>query len=112
MKPHKNSLLPSAQSHQPHADLESVTSPTIMKRKTSKSPWSKRSLRDLRRQQTATEAIDGFDRDVCIFGYTKGQFSVIDLIREVLKYTGPATLDISTWTAAHTDVTTVCDFIG
>lgn len=112
MKPHQNSLLFEDEDPPPHADLETVQSPTIFKRKTADSPYSKRSLRDLRRQQTASEALDGFDRGIQIFGYTKGQFSVIDVIREVLKYTGPATLDISTWTAANTDVTTVCDFIG
>lgn len=111
MKLHQNTLLQTGEDTQPHADLEAVKSPTIMLRKTADSPWSKRSLRDLRRQQTASEALAGFDRDIHIFGYTKGQFSVIDVIREALKYTGPATLDISTWTAANTDVTTVCEFI-
>jgi hypothetical protein len=110
MKTHQNRLL--FETAEPHANLDRITSPTIMRRDTTDSPWSKRSLRDLRRKETAAEALAGFDTETQIFGYTKGQFSVIDVIREALKYTGPATLDVSTWTAANTDVTTVCNFVG
>ena len=40
-----------------------------------------RDIRDLRRKQTATEAVAGLDLDGReIFGLTKGQFSLIDLI--------------------------------
>lgn len=39
-----------------------------------------------------------------IFGFTKGQFSLMDLVVSLLKQTGPASVDISTWTAANADM--------
>lgn len=38
---------------------------------------------------------------------TKGQFSLLDLIRAVLAHTGPASLTLSTWTAGIRDVSNV-----
>jgi hypothetical protein len=108
MKPHQNPLL--LPPTDPAADLTELQSPTVLARR--ESPWSKRSLRDLRRRQTAAEALAGFDRETQIVGFTKGQFSIVDLIRATLAFTGPATLDISTWTAANTDVSTVCEFVA
>lgn len=93
----------------PAADTDGLQSPVAMHRRKRRS--AKREIRDLRRKQTAAEAIAGFDRDVEIYGFTKGQFSVIDLIEATLAYTGPAQMTISTWTAANTDVTTVLDFV-
>lgn len=107
---HSNPLLKEAVS--PTADLESLQAPTVFLRRRSESPLTKRSIRDLRRQKTAAEALEGFDRDTQIVGFTKGQFSVVDLIRAALAATGPAELDISTWTAANVDVTTVCEFVS
>ena len=72
-----------------------------------------RDIRDLRRKQTATEAVAGLDLDGReIFGLTKGQFSLIDLIEAVLDRTGPAALSISTWTAANTDVSTALALVA
>ena len=71
----------------------------------------RRSIRDLRRKQTAAEAIDGLDKTTEIFGLTKGQFSLIDLLEAALEITGPAEMSVSTWTAANTDVTRVLEFI-
>jgi hypothetical protein len=72
-----------------------------------------RDIRDLRRKQTATEAAAGLELDGReIFGLTKGQFSLIDLIEAVLERTGPAALSISTWTAAGTDVSTALALVA
>jgi hypothetical protein len=72
-----------------------------------------RDIRDLRRKETAAEAVAGLDLDGReIFGLTKGQFSLIDMIEAVLQRTGPARLSISTWTAAGTDVSTTLDLIA
>lgn len=71
-----------------------------------------REIRDLRRKQTAETALDGLSHDNEIFGFTKGQFSVIDIITAVLAKTGPATLDISTWTAANAEISAVLDFVN
>jgi len=93
----------------PTADLEGIAAPTVFRRKRS---IAKRSIRDLRRQESAAAAIEGFDHELQIIGFTKGAFSVIDLIRATLAITGQAELDISTWTAANTDVTSVCEFVA
>lgn len=72
-----------------------------------------RDIRDLRRKQTAAEAVAGLELDGReIFGLTKGQFSLIDLIEAVLDRTGPAALSISTWTAANTDVSTALSLVS
>jgi len=39
-----------------------------------------------------------------IYGLARGQYSLIDLVEHILGYTGPASLVISTWTAAGADV--------
>lgn len=72
-----------------------------------------RDIRDLRRKETAEQAVAGLDLDGReIFGLTKGQFSLIDIIEAVLARTGPASLDISTWTAANTDISTALAMIA
>lgn len=72
-----------------------------------------RDVRDLRRKQTAREAIAGLARDGGeIFGLTKGQFSLVDLLEATLEKTGPAHLEVSTWTAANTDVSKALDLIA
>jgi hypothetical protein len=87
--------------------LEDITSPTIRVAQNT----HKRDIRDLRRKATAKEAIEGFNKEIEIYGFTKGQFSIIDIMEAVLAITGPAALTVSTWTAATTDVTTVIDFV-
>ena len=71
----------------------------------------KRELRHLRNKETAAKSIDGLTKDVEIFGFTKGQFSLIDLIAAVLDITGPAELTVSTWTAANYDISKVLEFL-
>jgi len=91
----------------PTADLTELNAPNIHRPKRN---THKRELRDARRITSAAEAIAGFGKDLEIYGFTKGQFSIIDLLRAVLEYTGPAEVVISTWTAANTDISTVLDF--
>lgn len=64
----------------------------------------KRELRDLRRRQTAAEAIVGLDRGLEVYGFSKGQFSMLDLIVALLEFTGPAAVTLSTWTAARAEI--------
>ena len=65
----------------------------------------KRKTADIIRQDNANTAIAKLERDgMELFGLTKGQFSLSDLLQAVLDKTGPAALAISTWTAAHADV--------
>jgi hypothetical protein len=51
------------------------------------------------------EAVGTIDSGCEIYGLTKGQWSLIDLIEYCLEATGPAELVISTWTAANADIT-------
>ena len=88
-------------------DLENISAATIY----SKS-LNKKEIRDLRRKQTAKEAIEGFRKGLEIFGFTKGQFSLCDLLTAVLDITGKSELVISTWTAAHTDISSMIDLIN
>ncbi len=67
----------------------------------------KADVRVLRQALTATsaaEAIGPIEPGSEIYGLTKGQFSLIDLIEHVLSYTGPCRAVISTWTAAGADI--------
>lgn len=54
---------------------------------------------------SAAETIGELTPGCEIFGLSKGQFSLVDIIEHVLKYTGPASVLLSTWTAANADLT-------
>jgi len=66
---------------------------------------TKKEIRRLMREETAQEAIGQLYSGCAIFGITKGQFSLIELIAVILSQTGPADVFISTWTAAGADLT-------
>lgn len=63
-----------------------------------------REMRDLRRRETAAEAIRGLNQANEIYGFTKGQFSLLDLLVACLELTGPAHMSLSTWTAARAEI--------
>lgn len=52
----------------------------------------------------ARDTIAGFGHDLDIVGLTHGQFSLLDLIEATLDLTGPADIDIATWSAGLYDV--------
>lgn len=82
-------------------DLTRLAAASTLRRKRSD---RKREVRDLRKTETALEAIAGFDHEIEIYGFTKGQFSLLNLIQAVFLYTGPAHLSLSTWTAASHEI--------
>jgi hypothetical protein len=82
-------------------DLVKLSSPAVLRRSRGN---HKRELRDQRRTATAVEAIAGLTPDVEIYGFTKGQFSLLHLIQAVFMTTGPAHLTLSTWTAAAHEI--------
>lgn len=55
----------------------------------------------------ASAAIDGFGRGMECFGFTKGQFSFVDLIEAASAYSGPVHATIATWTAAVADMSRI-----
>jgi hypothetical protein len=54
--------------------------------------------------KTVEEAVGPIEKGIEIFGLSKGQFSLIDIISHCLKATGPADVTLSTWTAANADM--------
>jgi hypothetical protein len=77
-----------------------------------KRPIPTREIKDLRRHQSAAEAVADLERDgMELFGLTRGQFSLTDMIEAILAKTGPAKLSISTWTAANGDVSRMVELV-
>lgn len=91
---------------------EPVVDPAIIGQSVVKRPIPKREIMDLRRIECATAAVATLERDGCeLFGLTKGQFSLTDMIEAILEKTGPADLSISTWTAANSDVSRMLELL-
>ena len=82
-------------------DLVKLGAPSTLRRKRGD---RKREVRDVRRTETAVAAIAGLDHETEIYGFTKGQFSLLNLIQAVFLVTGPAHLSLSTWTAASHEI--------
>ena len=53
---------------------------------------------------SAAQAIGELSPGCEIFGFTKGQFSFIDLLEHVLNQTGPVRASVSTWTASNASI--------
>jgi hypothetical protein len=91
---------------------EPVVNPSIISQAVVKRPIPKREIMDLRRIECAAAAVATLERDGCeLFGLTKGQFSLTDMIEAILEKTGPADLSISTWTAANSDVSRMLELL-
>ena len=69
-----------------------------------KSASKKREIRSLTNGENAHVAIGELYKGCEIFGFSKGQFSLINLVIAVLEQTGPATVSIATWTAAKKEI--------
>lgn len=94
------------------ATSEPVVDPAVIRQSVAKRPIPKREIMDLRKAQCAAEAVADLDRDgMELFGLTKGQFSLTDMIVAILEKTGPADLSISTWTAANGDVSRMLELL-
>ena len=53
---------------------------------------------------SAAEAVGPLHHGIEVYGLSKGQFSLIELLEYVIGVTGPADVVISTWTAAGADL--------
>lgn len=94
------------------ATSEPVVDPAVIRQSVAKRPIPKREIMDLRKAQCAAEAVADLERDgMELFGLTKGQFSLTDMIVAILEKTGPADLSISTWTAANGDVSRMLELL-
>ena len=95
------------------AKSEPVVNPSVISQAVVKRPIPKREIMDLRRIECAAAAVATLERDGCeLFGLTKGQFSLTDMIEAILEKTGPADLSISTWTAAKSDVSRMLELLS
>ena len=65
----------------------------------------------LRKQENAVDSLGELAPGIERYIVTKGQFSLIDLIRAVLDQTGPADVIVSTWTAAGADISEAFDLL-
>jgi hypothetical protein len=61
---------------------------------------------------SAAEYIGALSPGCEIFGLTKGQFSLFDVVEVLLNTTGPADVVISTWTAAGADTARAKEFLN
>lgn len=64
----------------------------------------KRVIRRALAIKSAADAVGEIGPGCEIFGLSKGDYSLIDLIEHALGATGPADVVISTWTAAGSDI--------
>jgi hypothetical protein len=65
---------------------------------------NKRIVRQEIAARAVADAVGPITRGIEVYGISKGQFSLIDLITYCLEATGPADVVISTWTAANADL--------
>ena len=63
-----------------------------------------REIRHGMRGESAARCIGEISKGCEIFGFTKGDFSMIDILRHVAKEIGPCNIDIGTWTAARAEI--------
>lgn len=63
-----------------------------------------RDFRHGTRGESAARCIGEITRGGDIFGLTKGDFSMIDILRHIARQIGPCRIDIGTWTAAAADI--------
>jgi len=73
----------------------------VLKRDT----MSGRVVRRVLAAKNVAEAVGDIEHGCEIYGLTKGQWSLIDLVEYCLATTGPADVVVSTWTAANADIT-------
>jgi len=87
-------------------NLRNLKQPTIFKRDP-----VEREFRESLRGESAGKAIGEIKPGCEIFGFTKGQFSIIDVIRHCLGCTGPADVFIATWSVAAGDIKAAHKFL-
>ena len=74
-------------------------------------PARKRAMTRSFNGEGAAAAISGFGKGMEVFGFNKGQFSIVDIIEAVLEITGPSHVVVATWTAASADLSRIQNFL-
>lgn len=70
-----------------------------------------REFRHGTRGESAARCIGDIAHGCDIFGLTKGDFSMIDILRHIARKIGPCRIDIGTWTAAAVDIKQAFDML-
>jgi len=63
-----------------------------------------REIRHLMGNENAFISIGKIYKNMEIYGLTKGQYSIINIVETILNQTGKADVIISTWTAANAEI--------
>ena len=71
-----------------------------------------REFRHGTRGESAARCIGDISKGCDIFGLTKGDFSMIDILRHVAKQIGPCRIDVGTWTAAAAEIKQAFDMLS
>lgn len=71
-----------------------------------------RDFRHGTRGESAARCIGDISKGCDIFGLTKGDFSMIDILRHCARQIGPCKIDIGTWTAAAADIKQAFDMLN
>jgi hypothetical protein len=71
-----------------------------------------REFRHGTRGESAARCIGEITKGCDIFGLTKGDFSMIDILRHVAKEIGPCRIDVGTWTAAAAEIKQAFDMLS
>ena len=61
--------------------------------------------------ENVNDYADAVNGDCEVFGFSTGQFSLVDVLAAVVHRIGPSALTISTWTAAKAEMTHVYDWL-
>jgi len=88
------------------ANLKHLKTNTVLKRRS-----TKRKLGRHFNKETAARSIGNIEKGCEIFGFSKGQFSKIDIIEHCLEQTGPADVFICTWSASSGDIRRAASFL-
>ena len=71
-----------------------------------------RDFRHGTRGESAARCIGPITKGCDVFGLTKGDFSMIDILRHIAREIGPCQIDIGTWTAAAAEIKQAFDMLG
>ena len=71
-----------------------------------------RDFRHGTRGESAARCIGPITKGCDVFGLTKGDFSMIDILRHIAREIGPCRIDIGTWTAAAAEIKQAFDMLG
>jgi len=72
----------------------------------------KRDFRHSMRGESAARCIGRIEKGCDVFGLTKGDFSMIDILRHIAKEIGPCDIDVGTWTAAAAEIGQAFDLLN